>query len=182
MGPGKAPHEAIRIAKKARLPIVLAGQPLDGEERDYFTERIQPLIDGRDVIHLGAVGQREKNSFLRDAVALLFPIQAEEAFGLVMIEAMACGTPVVALRRSSVEEVVDFGRTGFYGDSVEELPALVARALELDRGVVRDHARRRFGHIRMADEYLQAYGALLGSDRNQRQVLPLDLRSQGIPL
>jgi len=91
----------------------------------------------------------------------LFPIQAEEAFGLVMVEAMACGTPVIALERSSVKEVVDFAATGFYADSVERLASLVPRALSLDRRAVREHARRRFGHLRMADEYLKAYEAVL---------------------
>ncbi|PYS10057.1 MAG: glycosyltransferase family 4 protein [Acidobacteria bacterium] len=168
MGPGKSPHEAIRIAKQSGLPLVLAGQPLDQEEHAYFAERIQPLIDGRNVIHIGAVDQRQKNSFLSDAAALLFPIQAEEAFGMVMIEAMACGTPVIALRRSSVEEVVEVGKTGFYADSLEELVPLVHRALALDRKLVRDHATERFSHVRMVDEYLKAYQALLQGRWNGR--------------
>ncbi len=160
MGPGKSPHSAIRIAKQSGLPLVLAGQPLDQEEHAYFAEQVQPLIDGRHVIHIGAVDQRQKNSFLREAAALLFPIEAEEAFGMVMIEAMACGTPVVALRRSSVQEVVDVGKTGFYADSLEELVPLVHRSLALDRSVVREHARQRFSHVRMVDEYLETYRAL----------------------
>ncbi|PYS05560.1 MAG: glycosyltransferase family 4 protein, partial [Acidobacteria bacterium] len=82
MGPGKAPHDAIRIAKDSKLPLVLAGQPLNKEDRAYFAERIQPSIDGHNVIHIGAVDHRQKSSFLRDAAALLFPIQAEEAFGM----------------------------------------------------------------------------------------------------
>jgi len=171
MGPGKAPHEAIRIAKDSKLPLVLAGQPLDEEERAYFAERIQPLIDGRTVTHIGAVDQRQKNSFLRDAAVLLFPIQAEEAFGMVMIEAMACGTPVVGLQRGSVEEVVDFGKTGFYADSTQALSSLVPRALSLDRRVVRDCAKERFGHQRMVDEYLQAYEEILQASRNGLPVL-----------
>ena len=157
MGPGKSPLDAIRIAKKTGLPIMLAGQPLDEEERAYFAEKIGPLIDGKDVTYIGQVDHRQKAALLKDAGALLFPIQAEEAFGLVMIEAMACGTPVVAFRRSSVEEVVDFGTTGFYADSMEALPALVPRALSLDRKTIQDRAKQRFGHVRMVDEYLRAY-------------------------
>jgi len=161
MGPGKSPLDAIRIAKEAGLPIVLAGEPLDGQERTYFEEKIEPLIDGKDVVYIGAVDHKQKVAFLKDAAALLFPIQAEEAFGLVMIEAMACGTPVIALQRSSVEEVVDFGKTGFYGDSMGTLASFVPRALLLDRNIVREHAGQRFGHVRMVDNYLQAYEAIL---------------------
>jgi glycosyltransferase involved in cell wall biosynthesis len=150
---------------------VLAGQPLDEEEHAYFAERIQPFIDGKNVIHIGAVDQRQKNSFLRDAAVLLFPIQAEEAFGMVMIEAMASGTPVVALQRASVEEVVDFGKTGFYADSAQALASLVPHALSLDRRVVRDSARERFGHERMVDEYLQAYEEITQASGNARPVL-----------
>src|SRR6266700_2622346 len=119
MGPEKAPHLAIEIARQAGWPIVLAGMPLDDSERAYFAEKVQPLVDGQNVACIGPVNDLQKSAFLRDAAALLFPVQGEEAFGLVMIEAMACGTPVVALRRSSVEEVVDYGRTGFYADSPE---------------------------------------------------------------
>jgi glycosyltransferase involved in cell wall biosynthesis len=118
MGPGKSPLDAIRIASKAGMPIVLAGQPLDVEERAYFSEKIEPLIDGSKVVYVGQVDHRQKCVLLKGAAALLFPIQAEEAFGLVMIEAMACGTPSIAFQRSSVEEIVDFGKTGFYSESM----------------------------------------------------------------
>jgi glycosyltransferase involved in cell wall biosynthesis len=100
---------------------------------------------------------------LKGAAALLFPIQAEEAFGLVMIEAMACGTPSIAFQRSSVEEIVDFGKTGFYSESMQALPSFVSLAAALDRQTVREHAKVRFGHERMVDEYLQAYEALLNA-------------------
>jgi len=171
MGPGKSPFDAIRIANEAGLPIVLAGQPLDDEERAYFTEKIKPLINGKDVIYIGQVDHRQKSAVLKDAGALLFPIQAEEAFGLVMIEAMACGTPVIAFQRGSVEEVVDFGKTGFYADSMQVLASFVPRALSLDRRVVREHAKQRFGHVRMVDEYLQAYEAILKARWNGRASL-----------
>jgi glycosyltransferase involved in cell wall biosynthesis len=171
MGPGKSPLDAIRIAHEARLPLVLAGAPLDDEEHAYFAEQIQPRIEGQKVVHIGAVDQRQKNSLLRDAAALLFPIQAEEAFGMVMIEAMACGTPVIALRKSSVDEVVDYAKTGFYADTVDELASLVPRALALDRSAVREQARRRFNHIRMADDYLAAYQTLQHRSGNGRAAL-----------
>src|SRR5438093_7695722 len=130
---------------------MMEGKPQNKEDRAYFAERIQPSIDGHNVIHIGAVDHRQKSSFLRDAAALLFPIQAEEAFGMVMIEAMACGTPVIALRRSSVEEVVDVGKTGFYADSVEDLALLVGRALALDRNLVCEQGRQRVRHVRCVE-------------------------------
>jgi glycosyltransferase involved in cell wall biosynthesis len=109
----------------------------------------------------------QKSAFLRDAAALLFPVQGEEAFGLVMIEAMACGTPVIAWHGSSVAEVVEGGKTGYYGDSVEELVKLVPNALALDRVLVRQLAQTRYGSERMVDEYLDAYCAVLNAgDRN----------------
>lgn len=163
MGAGKSPLDAIRIANEAGMPIVLAGQPLDEEERVYFTEKIEPLIDGDNAVYIGQADHQQKCALLRGAAALLFPIQAEEAFGLVMIEAMACGTPVIAFQRSSVEEVVDFGKTGFYASSLGALSLFVPRALALDRRTIREHSKKRFGHVRMVDEYLQAYEALLNA-------------------
>jgi glycosyltransferase involved in cell wall biosynthesis len=157
MGPGKSPSDAIRIAEEAGLPIVLAGQALDDEERAYFAEKIAPRIDGRRVVYLGPVGHRRKVALLKGAAALLFPIQADEAFGMVMIEAMACGTPVIACRRSAVAELVDYGITGFYADHVQDLAPLVPAAQALDRGAVRAQAERRFSHLRMVDQYLEAY-------------------------
>jgi glycosyltransferase involved in cell wall biosynthesis len=168
MGAGKSPLDAIRIANKAGMPIVLAGQPLDEEERVYFKEKIEPLIDDDNVVYIGQADHQQKCALLRDAAALLFPIQAEEAFGLVMIEAMACGTPVIGFQRSSVEEVVDFGMTGFYADSMRALAAFVPRALALDRRIVRERAKERFGHVRMVDEYLRAYEVLLTAAWNAR--------------
>jgi glycosyltransferase involved in cell wall biosynthesis len=162
MGPHKSPLDAIRVAKEAGLPITLAGEPCDREEQQYFTNTIRPLIDGRNVTYIGAANHSQKNHLLKNASALLFPIQWEEPFGLVMIEAMACGTPVIACNRGSVSEIVDFGKTGFYADSVEELVALVPKALSLDRKSVRANTMSRFCHKRMAAEYLQVYRSLTG--------------------
>ncbi len=168
MGAGKSPLSAIRIAREAGMPIVLAGQPLDDEEQLYFTQKIKPLIDGDNVMYIGQADHQQKCALLRNAAALLFPVQAEEAFGLVMIEAMACGTPVIAFQRSSVEEVVDFGKTGFYAASLQALSLFVPRAMALDRRIIREHAKERFGHVRMVHEYLQVYEALLNAPWNAR--------------
>ncbi len=164
----KSPLDAIEIAQEAGLPIVVAGQPLDQEERTYFREKIEPLIDGENVIYMGQADHQKKVSLLKNAGALLFPIQWDEPFGVVMTEAMACGTPVIAFQRGSVKEVIDFGKTGFYADSMRALSSFVPRAMTLDRRIIREHANERFGHVRMVDEYLRAYEALLCASWNTR--------------
>jgi glycosyltransferase involved in cell wall biosynthesis len=160
MGTHKNPLGAIDIAKRVGLPIMLGGKPMTPEEERYFNEKVRPCIDGRNVIYLGPMGLGQKVELLRGASAFLFPIRWEEPFGLVMIEAMACGTPVVACNRGSVGEVVDCGKTGFYGDSEEELPRLLLQALSLNRKAVREHALKRFSHQRMVDEYVAIYESL----------------------
>jgi glycosyltransferase involved in cell wall biosynthesis len=157
----KNPLDAIRIARAVEMPIVLAGQPQNPQEQQWFAEQVQPLIDGKDVRWIGPVNHAEKNELLRGASALLFPIQWEEPFGLVMIEAMACGTPVVAHRRGSVEEVVDDGITGCHAGVIDALAELVPRALQLDRAKVRAHAEGRFGYRAMVDAYVALYRTLL---------------------
>jgi glycosyltransferase involved in cell wall biosynthesis len=157
----KNPLDAIRIARAVGMPIVLAGQPQNAKEQQYFAEQIQPLIDGEMVRWIGPVNHLQKSELLRGAAALIFPIQWDEPFGLVMIEAMACGTPVVAHRRGSVEEVVDDGVTGFHAAVMDALAELVPRAVQLDRRAVRAHAERRFGFRAMVDEYLRLYRTLL---------------------
>jgi glycosyltransferase involved in cell wall biosynthesis len=117
------------------------------------------------VRYLGAANHAQKVDLLKGAAALLFPIEWNEPFGVVMIEAMACGTPVVACRRGSVPEVVDPGVTGFYADAVAELPALVPRALALDRRVVRAHALSRFSTDRMVEEHIALYERLQPGER-----------------
>jgi glycosyltransferase involved in cell wall biosynthesis len=160
MSPEKNPLEAIKIAQACELPIVLAGVPQNSKEAEYFETNIRPLLDGDRVRWIGSVNHPQKVLLLRNAGALLFPIQWDEPFGLVMIEAMACGTPVVAKRRGSVEEVVDQGITGFHSPSVDALPELVTQALKLDRREVRRHAEARFGFRAMVDAYEALYAEL----------------------
>jgi glycosyltransferase involved in cell wall biosynthesis len=154
---GKNPLDAIRIAQDCDVPIILAGQPQNAEEQRYFESQVRPLIDGERVRWIGTVNHPQKVMLLRNASALIFPIQWEEPFGLVMIEAMACGTPVVAHRRGSVEEVVDQGVTGFHAASLDALPELVPQALALDRREVRRHAESRFGYQAMVTAYEALY-------------------------
>ena len=161
MSPEKNPLGAIQIALAAEMPIVLAGQPQNANEQKYFAENIEPLIDGDRVKWIGPVNHPQKNELLRHAAALLFPIQWEEPFGLVMIEAMACGCPVVAHRRGSVEEVVEGGVTGYHAGVLDAMAELVPQALQLDRAQVRARAMERFGYRRMVDDYLALYRALV---------------------
>jgi glycosyltransferase involved in cell wall biosynthesis len=157
LSPQKNPLDAIRIAQACEMPIVLAGQPQNEKEQAYYESEIRPLVDGVNVRAIGAVNHPQKMMFLRNASALLFPIQWDEPFGLVMIEAMACGTPVVAHRRGSVEEVVDQGITGFHASSMDALPDLVPQALQLDRREIRRHAESRFGFQAMVTSYEELY-------------------------
>ncbi len=168
MSPEKNPLGAIRIAQAAGFPIILAGVPQNGAEQQYFEQNIRPLIDGERVRWIGAADFEKKNALLRNAAALLFPIQWDEPFGLVMIEAMACGTPVVAIRRGSVAEVVDEGATGFSAESQDALAPLVAQAVELDRRTVRAKAEARFGHRAMVDAYEQLYRKLSKRVTNEK--------------
>ena len=157
----KNPRGAIRIARAVGMPLVIAGQPQNQKEAAFFKREIEPELDGEQIRWIGPVNHAQKNELLRHAAALLFPIQWEEPFGLVMIEAMACGTPVVAHRRGSVGEVVDDGVTGYAASSLDALPELVAPTLALDRREVRARAEARFGYRRMVDDYVALYRALL---------------------
>ena len=162
MSPEKNPLDAIRIAKAAGMPIVLAGRPQNANEHAYFRKEIEPLIDGERVRWIGVVNHPQKVELLRNAAALLFPIQWDEPFGLVMIEAMACGTPVLAVRRGSVGEVVDEGITGFTAESPDALGPLVEKTCALDRRHVREQAQSRFSADKMVDDYLALYRSLRG--------------------
>ena len=157
MAPEKNPLGAIALAKQIGMPLVMAGMPQGGKEQVYFDAHVLPLIDGVQVRHLGAVGHEAKNALLRGAAALLFPIQWAEPFGLVMIEAMACGTPVLAVRLGSVSEVVDEGVTGLSAESMEGLLPLFERVLKLNREQVRELGRSRFHVARMMDDYEALY-------------------------
>ncbi|MEO6789007.1 MAG: glycosyltransferase family 4 protein [Chthoniobacteraceae bacterium] len=159
----KNPLDAIRIAQAANMPIVLAGRPQNAAEEAYFRDEVQPHIDGTRVRWIGLVNHPQKVELLRNAAALVFPIQWDEPFGLVMIEAMACGAPVLAVRRGSVAEVVDEGVTGFTAATPGELGPLVVKACALDRRKVREHAASRFSHAKMVDDYLAHYRSLIAN-------------------
>jgi len=156
----KGPEDAMRIARAAGVPLRIAAKVPKGE-RSYFKEQLEPKIDGREVQLTGEVNDQTKEEFLANAAALLFPIDWPEPFGLVMIEAMACGTPVIAYRHGSVPEVIDEGVTGFVVDSEEEAVRAVRRLGEIDRRQVRACFERRFAARRMAREYVTLYEDLV---------------------
>jgi glycosyltransferase involved in cell wall biosynthesis len=158
----KGPEPAIRIARAAGMPLHIAAKVPRGE-RGYFKERLEPKIDGHQVQLTGEVNDATKERFLSGAAALLFPIDWPEPFGLVMIEAMACGTPVIAFRSGSVPEVVDDGVTGFVVDGEEEAVQAIGRLGELDRRQVRAHFEQRFTAKRMAKEYVRHYEMLVAA-------------------
>lgn len=160
----KGPEAAIRIARAANMPLRIAAKVPNGE-RTYFKQKLEPQIDGKQVKLVGEVNDRTKEEFLAGAAGLLFPIDWPEPFGLVMIEAMACGTPVIAFRSGSVAEVVDDGITGFVVNDEREAIAAVKRLGELDRRRVRAHFEQRFSAARMAKEYLRHYEMLADKAR-----------------
>jgi glycosyltransferase involved in cell wall biosynthesis len=160
ISPEKRPDRAIRIARAAGLPLKIAAK-VDKADLDYFKDEIEPLLDGPGVEFIGEISERDKAEFLGQASALLFPVDWPEPFGLAMIEAMACGTPVLAFRCGSIPEVIDDGVTGRIVETEEEaVPALTA-LLDYDRRAVRRRFEQRFTSPRMAKDYVSAYRALL---------------------
>jgi glycosyltransferase involved in cell wall biosynthesis len=157
--PEKGPDVAIRMAHGAGLPLRIAAKVPRGENR-YFNETIKPLLDENNVRFVGEVNDRQKQAFLGNAAALLFPIDWPEPFGLVMIEAMACGTPVIAWPRGSVREVIDDGVTGFIVDSEAEAIDAIGRIRCLDRRRIRKRFEQRFTARRMAQDYIDSYRRL----------------------
>jgi glycosyltransferase involved in cell wall biosynthesis len=133
------------------------------QDERYFADAVEPHVDGDRVVFLGSVGPERRAEVLGDAAALLHPIYFDEPFGLSVVEAMACGTPVVAYRRGSMPEVVDEGVTGYLAHDVESSVGAVRAAVRLDRAVVHDRAVARFGADRMVEDYLRVYEALLMS-------------------
>jgi glycosyltransferase involved in cell wall biosynthesis len=157
----KGPETAIRIARAAGIPLRMAAKVPRGERR-YFKERIEPLLDGTHVELIGEVNDKAKQGFLSGAAALLFPIDWPEPFGLVMIEAMACGTPVIAFRSGSVPEVIDHGVSGLVVDGEDEAKKAVQLLDQLDRSQVRARFDERFTARRMAEQYVRHYERLVG--------------------
>ena len=156
ISPEKAPDRAIRIAARAGMKLKIAAK-VDQADREYFAAEIEPLLAHSHVEFLGEIAEHEKSEFLGNAAGLLFPIMWREPFGLAMIEAMACGTPVIALRNGSVPEVIDEGITGFIVDDEATAASAAGRAHLLDRTLIRTAFEQRFTARRMAEDYIEVY-------------------------
>lgn len=156
----KGPHLAIEAARRVGLPLVIAGNVPD-EHRAWFEQTIAPQIDGTNVVYIGPVDDARKNALLGAARAFLMPILWEEPFGIVMAEAMACGTPVVGFRRGAVPEVVAHGVTGFVVDTLDEMVAALSRLDDIERGAARARVERLFSDASVVGLYLEIYRDML---------------------
>ena len=165
VSPEKRVDRAIEIARRLKAPLRIAAK-VDAADREYHDQTIAPLLKSAHVEFIGEIGEDAKSRFLGGARALLFLIDWPELFGLVMIEVMACGTPVIAFRKRSVPEIIDQGVTGFIVDTMEEAVEAAARATELSRWRVREQFERRFTSRHMAGNYLRLYERL--AERNRR--------------
>jgi glycosyltransferase involved in cell wall biosynthesis len=164
IAPEKRPDLAIEVAKRVALPLKIAAK-VDAPDRPYFEREIRPRLDHPLIEFVGEIGDDAKPAFLGDALALLFPIDWPEPFGLVMIEALACGTPVIARPAGSVPEILVPGRTGFAADTLDELVDAVKRVDTLDRATCRRHVEAHFSVTRMADHYEALYQRLIARSR-----------------
>jgi len=158
IAPVKGTHRAVRVAQKTGRRLVIAGNvPDDPDGQAYFEDEVEPHVDGDQIRYVGPVDDEEKNELLGRAAAFLMPIDWEEPFGIVMAEALACGTPVIGTRRGSVPEVVTEGETGFVCDSVDEMAAAVERIPTLDRGACRRRCEQHFSARAIVDAYVSLY-------------------------
>ncbi len=191
ISPDKGVDTAIRVARRVGMPLKIAARlPLRNKQDpqvqrdwDYYENVVKPLLEesGASQVELiGEVADKEKLTFLGNAAALLFPIRWPEPFGLVMPEALACGTPVLALRQGSVPEVLEDGVTGFICETEEDLVAAVGRLAEIDRGRCRAIAERRFSAQAMAESYEEVYERLLQQPRAHPRP-PVRVVSSGAP-
>lgn len=166
----KGPEDAIRIAEAVGMPLRIAAK-IPRAETGFFKKQIQPHVDGERVTLVGEVDDAKKQPFLAGAAALLFPIDWPEPFGLVMIEAMACGTPVIAYRSGSVPEVIEHGVTGFIVDGEEDAIRAVRELPRLDRRAIRARFEERFTAVRMARQYESRYRGLVTEAEAEARVL-----------
>jgi glycosyltransferase involved in cell wall biosynthesis len=176
ISPEKGPEKAIEIALRAELQLKIAAK-VDRADDSYFREVVEPLLAHPSIEFVGELNDGQKADLLADALALLFPIDWPEPFGLAMIEAMAAGTPVIAFRRGSVEEVVEEGVTGAIVDNVEQAVSAIERVASLERAAVRARFEQRFSVERMARDYLRVYGQMREGAARTDENLGLSLAS-----
>jgi glycosyltransferase involved in cell wall biosynthesis len=171
MSPEKRPDRAIRIAQRAGMPLRIAAK-VEKSDVPYFEAEVRPLLSGPGVDFIGEIGERDKAAFLGEAAALLFPIDWPEPFGLAMIEAMSCGTPVIAYRCGSVPEIVDDGVSGWIVSTEDEAVERLATIGTLSRLACRRAFERRFTAARMARDYEAAYREVLAGSRGLPEIRP----------
>ena len=154
----KGCHTAIKVALETGNKLLIGGNisPLE-DERKYFEEEISPLIDGTQIVFLGPLNDEEKNAYLGESKALLFPIEWDEPFGMVMVEAMACGTPVIAFRKGSVQEVISHDKTGFIVDNCEQMKERICSIQKLNRTEIRLVSEKKYRVQLLALEYLNLF-------------------------
>jgi glycosyltransferase involved in cell wall biosynthesis len=171
ISPEKAPDRAIAIARRAQLPLQIAAK-VDAVDQEYYDSKIVPLLRDPSIEFIGEIGEADKGAFLGNALALLFPIAWPEPFGMVLIEAMANGTPVIAFGQGSVPEIIEDGLTGFIVDDIESAAAAVPLALRLDRKAIRRRFEERFSAGRMARDYLALCERVLSGQSVRRPQPP----------
>jgi glycosyltransferase involved in cell wall biosynthesis len=157
LSPDKGCHRAIAVAMELEVPLKIAGKMQEAKERAYFEEFVEPHLGIHGIEYLGEVSHGKKVELLQDARATLFPIEWDEPFGLVMIESMACGTPVIATNRGAVPEVIEHGRSGIIVEHYREMAEAVERADGLEPLECRRYVEERFSQERMVDDYVAAY-------------------------
>jgi glycosyltransferase involved in cell wall biosynthesis len=166
LSPEKRVDRAVEIARQLDMPLKVAAK-IDEKDRAYYERQVKPLFADPRVEFIGEIGEKDKGDFLGDAAALLFPVDWPEPFGLVMIEALACGTPVVGFRCGSVPEVMQDGVSGYVVDTLDGAVEATAHALELPRKRCRAYFEARFGAPRMANDYLEVYQRLLAGEHRR---------------
>lgn len=190
ISPDKRPEWAIEVARRAGVPLKIAAKIEGQEGRHYYESRVKPMIDGRQVEFIGEISEAEKSDFLGNALALVFPIDWPEPFGLVMIESMACGTPVLARPCGAVPEILRDGVTGYVSSDLATLAARVEDVPQLDRANCRSWVEQRFSLKRMTEDYIDVYRALASGvgkggnwfDRHRRHFLsPVKRTADGNP-
>jgi glycogen debranching enzyme/glycosyltransferase involved in cell wall biosynthesis len=161
MSRAKRADRAIEIAKRAGMKLKLAAK-IDTDDKPFFHEHVEPLIDGEQIEYLGEIGEQERTEFLQGAAALLFPIDWPEPFGMAVIEAMACGVPVIAWNEGAMPEIIDEGKTGFIVESIDQAVAAVERSRECDPEEIRAIFEKRFSVERMVEQYEEIYQRMTG--------------------
>jgi len=152
---------AVDVAKKAGVKLIIAGKIDAGRDTEFFEQKIEPMIDGKQIVFLGEVSEEEKRKLFKEAKGFIFPLRWAEPFGLVLIESLAAGTPVIALASGSVPEVVEHGKTGFIANDVDELVTAVGNVEELSYKDCRKSAEEKFGAKRMVDDYETLYKKII---------------------